>query len=61
MPSFYRFNVSRNGRHYLTADDQFMTGSDAQIMLADLQIRFSASEGFKVELSRWECSGRTIA
>jgi hypothetical protein len=60
MPSFFEFCISRDGQFYLRIRDEFAMQSKALTMLKDLRTRFPESEGFKVELSRWECSGHAV-
>jgi hypothetical protein len=60
MSSFYRITVSRNGHFYFRADDEFVSRQIVINTVEDFHTRFPDSEGFKVELMRWECSGKTI-
>lgn len=61
MSSFYRINVSRNGKFYFRADDEFVSASTVKETVKDFQKRFPTSEGFAVELTRWECAGENVA
>jgi hypothetical protein len=60
MPSFYRINVSRNGTFYFRADNEFINEAQVLEVVADFKARFPESEGFKVQLIRWECVGRYL-
>jgi hypothetical protein len=61
MPSFHEFCISLNGQFYFRIKDEFRTRERCAELLKDLRTRFPVSDGFKVELSYWECTGRTVS
>ncbi len=59
MNDHTRINVALNGRHFFATD--VLNGNDAAIVINSLQVRFPASEGFKISATRWEIRGKEIS
>lgn len=57
----YEINVSRRGFHlFATASRSIMTLSTLRDVYAEISPRFPEREGFKVTVSRVECTGQPI-
>jgi hypothetical protein len=58
---YYEINISKGVVHYFaTAKRSITTKQQAQTLYADLKKRFPRSEGFIMELYRYECIGTPI-
>ena len=63
MESYFEFNVAYEGRHlFATAPRSFPSYrvDKAKRFYADLCERFPESEGFSVEVTKWECFGYPV-
>lgn len=58
---FYRINISRNGQHYFATADHSLTDFEkANNVYKDLAQKFPTTEGFKLEMYKYETVGKLI-
>lgn len=58
---YYEINVSRNGRHFFaTAERSLTTESEAKAAYMIFAAKFPESEGYKIEVTCWQKSGRKV-
>lgn len=58
---YYEINVSKNGQHYFaTAERSLRDQEQAHQAAQDFKIRFPKSEGFDVQMQRWDSIGTRI-
>lgn len=58
----YVINVSQHGRHVFRTDPDSLRDEDtAKVVYVILCKKFTAKQGFDVDLSVWRCGGTRIA
>lgn len=62
MQSYYEINISKNGQFvFATAERSATSESSAKKLFKLLKEKFPESEGYKVEVTYWECTGHAVA
>lgn len=57
---YYRFNISRNGRHVFCTGDTITDRDQAAAVFCLLVDRFLRTDGFKIDCVLWTTSGQPI-
>ena len=61
MHNYYRINVSKNGRYvFATEQDGITYEEDAMKVFELFKEKFPESEGYKVDVIKWECGGKHL-
>lgn len=59
--SHYKVNVSKDGKHFFaTATRSIVEDTKLTMVFKELITRFPESEGFKVTVTYWSCSGQSV-
>lgn len=58
--SHYEINVSLNGHLFATAERSAITMHDCRILHTLFLQKFPESEGYKIGVTHWNCSGTII-
>ena len=62
MQDYYRINVSKNGKYLFATEQGGITWEgDAKKVTELLKEKFPESEGYKVDVTKWESKGTTIS
>ena len=62
MQSFYEINVSKNGKYVFSTAERSATDIwQAKKVYKLLKEKFPESEGYKVEVTYWNCLGHDVA
>lgn len=59
---YYEINVSKNGKHLFATAERSLKDIEAANTLANefKLLRFPASQGFSVTMTRWETTGTSV-
>ena len=61
MQDYYRINVSRNGRYLFATEQGGITyEEDAKKVFELFKEKFPESEGYKIDVTKWESKGKHI-
>jgi hypothetical protein len=61
MESYCEINVSKNGKHFFaTAQRSAKTIGAAADILEVFKLKFPENEGYKINVTYWECTGRRV-
>lgn len=62
MQSYYEINISKNGQFvFATAERSATSEFSAKKLFKLLKEKFPESEGYKVEVTYWECVGHFVS
>ncbi len=57
----YEINVSLNGQHFFATHARSLTRSSQMVRVYETFLeKFPKSQGFEVEVTRWDCTGTTV-
>jgi hypothetical protein len=58
---YYEINVSKHGKHYFATHERSLRDIEIAHQLAqEFKLHFPESLGFKVTMTRWNCTGTPI-
>lgn len=61
MQDYYRINVSQNGRYLFATEQGGITWEfDAKKIVELFKEKFPESEGYKIDVTKWESRGKTL-
>jgi hypothetical protein len=62
MQSYYEINISKNGQFvFATAERSATDEHSAKKLFKLLKEKFPESEGYKVEVTYWDCTGYFVS